>query len=287
MWFLFMLVVCLCGMTSCWLRHLWTFSIRTKVILFGVVCPQIIGQNGEAIHAKHKVWSGDEPSGSSSYVGSFEYFTFAIFHQFCICFPGKEARRRELKKNKKQRIVVREAVIKAKDPKKVIEELERLDQMGKWTQSRFIRSMIDWLIDCLVNWWIDRLIDWCVDRLISATDSQLITVRTPLSFRSSVGYRFTIIFLSTEYNINEAPPLPDHVLLERRRRLLGNFNRCLSLYVSANSINFSCFSNVSFSFQRRISLRFSGERRQSDVCRFEEAAGPVSQETRWSEKILR
>lgn len=43
---------------------------------------------------------------------------------------GKEARRRELKKNKKQRQVVREAVIKSKDPKKVIEELERLDQMG-------------------------------------------------------------------------------------------------------------------------------------------------------------
>ncbi|GAU87319.1 hypothetical protein RvY_00194 [Ramazzottius varieornatus] len=74
----------------------------------------------------------------------------------------KEARRRELKKNKKQRLIVREAVIKSKDPKKIIEELERLDQM--------------------------------------------------------------------EYNVAAPPPLGEHILAERRKRLLGNFNRCIGLY---------------------------------------------------------
>nr|CAB3267673.1 WW domain-binding protein 11-like [Phallusia mammillata] len=41
----------------------------------------------------------------------------------------KEARRRELKKNKKQRIAVRQAVIKTKDPQLMITELESLDDM--------------------------------------------------------------------------------------------------------------------------------------------------------------
>ncbi|XP_076817607.1 WW domain-binding protein 11-like isoform X2 [Clavelina lepadiformis] len=41
----------------------------------------------------------------------------------------KEARRRELKKNKKQRIAVRQAVIKTKDPNQMIKELEDLDNM--------------------------------------------------------------------------------------------------------------------------------------------------------------
>ncbi|OWA52155.1 putative WW domain-binding protein 11 [Hypsibius exemplaris] len=95
----------------------------------------------------------------------------------------KEARRRELKKNKKQRLVVREAVIKAKDPKKVIEELERLDQM--------------------------------------------------------------------EYNINEAPPLPDHVLLERRRRLLGNFNRCLSLYEKDDKTTYNDLKKMLAQYHRK------------------------------------
>lgn len=43
---------------------------------------------------------------------------------------GKEARRRELKKNKKQRQLVREAVIKQKDPRTIIAELDNLDKIG-------------------------------------------------------------------------------------------------------------------------------------------------------------
>ncbi|KAK3778361.1 hypothetical protein RRG08_016824 [Elysia crispata] len=41
----------------------------------------------------------------------------------------KEARKRELKKNKKQRIMVRTAVLKGKDPMKLLEEMEMIDRM--------------------------------------------------------------------------------------------------------------------------------------------------------------
>ncbi|XP_054167931.1 WW domain-binding protein 11-like [Oppia nitens] len=41
----------------------------------------------------------------------------------------KEARKRELRKNKKQRLIVRTAVLKGKDPFQIIADLERLDQM--------------------------------------------------------------------------------------------------------------------------------------------------------------
>jgi len=41
----------------------------------------------------------------------------------------KEARKRELKKNKKQRIMVRTAVLKGKDPMKLLEEMEQIDRM--------------------------------------------------------------------------------------------------------------------------------------------------------------
>uniref|UniRef100_A0A0B7BE69 Wbp11/ELF5/Saf1 N-terminal domain-containing protein n=1 Tax=Arion vulgaris TaxID=1028688 RepID=A0A0B7BE69_9EUPU len=41
----------------------------------------------------------------------------------------KEARKRELKKNKKQRIMVRTAVLKGKDPLKLLEEMEVIDRM--------------------------------------------------------------------------------------------------------------------------------------------------------------
>lgn len=41
----------------------------------------------------------------------------------------KEARRRELKKNKKQRILVRNAVLKGKNPREIIEEMEKIDDM--------------------------------------------------------------------------------------------------------------------------------------------------------------
>jgi WW domain-binding protein 11 len=43
---------------------------------------------------------------------------------------GKEARRKELKKNKKQRLLVRQAVLKGKDPKTVLVEMEALDKLG-------------------------------------------------------------------------------------------------------------------------------------------------------------
>ena len=42
----------------------------------------------------------------------------------------KQARKRELKKNKKQRQIVRTAVLKGKNPREIIEELERIDDMG-------------------------------------------------------------------------------------------------------------------------------------------------------------
>ena len=41
----------------------------------------------------------------------------------------KEARRRELKKNKRQRLAVRQAVIKTKDPQTMVKDLEELDDM--------------------------------------------------------------------------------------------------------------------------------------------------------------
>jgi WW domain-binding protein 11 len=44
-------------------------------------------------------------------------------------FTGKEARRRELKKNKKQRLLVRQTVLKGKDPTTIFSELEKIDQM--------------------------------------------------------------------------------------------------------------------------------------------------------------
>ncbi|KAI4471167.1 ww domain-binding protein 11 [Holotrichia oblita] len=41
----------------------------------------------------------------------------------------KEARKQELKKNKKQRQMVRAAVLKGKDPQQLLEEMEKIDQM--------------------------------------------------------------------------------------------------------------------------------------------------------------
>lgn len=41
----------------------------------------------------------------------------------------KQARKKELRKNKKQRIMVRQAVIKTKDPRQMFLELEQLDEM--------------------------------------------------------------------------------------------------------------------------------------------------------------
>jgi WW domain-binding protein 11 len=47
-------------------------------------------------------------------------------------YSGKEARKKELKKNKKQRQMVRAAVLKGKDPVQLIAEMEKIDQMGKF-----------------------------------------------------------------------------------------------------------------------------------------------------------
>ena len=41
----------------------------------------------------------------------------------------KEARKKELKKNKKQRQTVRQAVLKGKNPREIVEELEKIDDM--------------------------------------------------------------------------------------------------------------------------------------------------------------
>lgn len=50
------------------------------------------------------------------------------------CVPtGKEARKKELKKNKRQRMAVRAAVLKGKDPTQLIVEMEKMDQMGKYS----------------------------------------------------------------------------------------------------------------------------------------------------------
>lgn len=42
----------------------------------------------------------------------------------------KESRKKELKKNKKQRVAVREAVIKTKSPAAIIKEIEDVEQQG-------------------------------------------------------------------------------------------------------------------------------------------------------------
>jgi archaellum component FlaC len=54
------------------------------------------------------------------------HFQFTLF----FLIQGKEARRKELKKNKKQRQQVREAVIKRIDPKTIFNDLDALDKLG-------------------------------------------------------------------------------------------------------------------------------------------------------------
>jgi hypothetical protein len=43
----------------------------------------------------------------------------------------KVARKRELKKNRKQRVMVRSAMLKSKDPDDIIDQLRKLDQVGR------------------------------------------------------------------------------------------------------------------------------------------------------------
>lgn len=42
----------------------------------------------------------------------------------------KAARKKELKKNKKQRQLVRQAVLKSKDPDDILDQMKKLDAMG-------------------------------------------------------------------------------------------------------------------------------------------------------------
>lgn len=53
-----------------------------------------------------------------------------IRFKFCFLIVGKEARKKELKKNKKQRQMVRQAVLKNKDALSLLEEMEQIDEMG-------------------------------------------------------------------------------------------------------------------------------------------------------------
>lgn len=55
----------------------------------------------------------------------------------------KEARKKELKKNKKQRQMVRAAVLKGKDPAQLLDEMEKIDEMGKKknTKPSIVRSI--------------------------------------------------------------------------------------------------------------------------------------------------
>lgn len=56
----------------------------------------------------------------------------------------KEARKKELKKNKKQRLQVRSAAIENKEPEKIIEELERLDPQGSLYKDKSKRLKETW-----------------------------------------------------------------------------------------------------------------------------------------------
>jgi WW domain-binding protein 11 len=69
----------------------------------------------------------------------------------------KEARRKELKKNKKQRQQVRQAVIKREDPKNIIFEMENLDKVEYDTDNpppysvKVIQVIYDYLTFILVQ----------------------------------------------------------------------------------------------------------------------------------------
>lgn len=60
------------------------------------------------------------------------HFTFNVPNlPILIPLSGKEARKKELKKNKRQRQIVRTAVLRGKDPMQLLGEMEKIDQMGK------------------------------------------------------------------------------------------------------------------------------------------------------------
>lgn len=64
----------------------------------------------------------------------------SFLHTF---FSGKEARKKELKKNKKQRQMVRAAVLKMKDPNQIMDELQKIDEMGMYHKKIEIMTEIN------------------------------------------------------------------------------------------------------------------------------------------------
>lgn len=72
----------------------------------------------------------------------FYFFVLLIVNVNTNSLPvylGKEARKKELKKNKKQRMAVRTAVLKGKDPQQLLFEMEKIDQMGKYIFSLLVK----------------------------------------------------------------------------------------------------------------------------------------------------
>ncbi|KAG9338790.1 hypothetical protein JZ751_025227 [Albula glossodonta] len=58
----------------------------------------------------------------------------------------KEARKRELKKNKKQRMMVRAAVLKMKDPRQIIRDMEKLDEMVLRDKRKKLRETFERIV---------------------------------------------------------------------------------------------------------------------------------------------
>ena len=105
----------------------------------------IIRHHGQAFDQHHQVREVHEPDGP----GDLNYFieqeeilvislllfyllSYRLSKYWFIFFfvqARKEARKRELKKNKKQRQLVRAAVLKGKNPRELIVELEKIDDM--------------------------------------------------------------------------------------------------------------------------------------------------------------
>lgn len=108
----------------------------------------------------------------------------------------KEARKKELKKNKKQRQMVRAAVLKGKDPAQLIEEMEKIDEMGLLF-SIFLEIFcyqLSFLTECIF----------------------------------SLNY--------SEFNVLQPSPLNEKVLREKRKKLKETFDRVMRLYVSISFI---------------------------------------------------
>lgn len=57
------------------------------------------------------------------------FWNWMIRWRFHWIYLGKEARKKELKKNKKQRLLIRQNVLKGKNPKGLISDMEHLDRM--------------------------------------------------------------------------------------------------------------------------------------------------------------